>query len=161
MTRIQGVKTRRLTVHQDIPDVSEQVSKPGFLVEVLREDDGFLKHFGQTTFTVAYKDTIKAFHWHKTQDDLWFVATGKAVIVLYDLRKDSITRGVTQVLPAGKNDYKLILIPSGVAHGYKVVSEEPVLLFYHSTNPYNRDNPDEERIPWNDPTINFNWGSVG
>lgn len=160
MTDIQGVRTKELTVHRDIPDVSEQVSDPGFLVEVLREDDGFLKRFGQTTFTVAYRDTIKAFHWHRKQDDIWFVAAGKAVIVLHDLRENSLTFGVTQVITAGKDDYKLILIPMGVAHGYKVVSEEPVLLFYHSTRAYNRDDPDEERIPLNDPVIGFDWESV-
>ncbi|MEE9166914.1 MAG: dTDP-4-dehydrorhamnose 3,5-epimerase family protein [Candidatus Neomarinimicrobiota bacterium] len=137
------------------------MGKRGFLMEVLREDNGLLRKFGQTTFTVAYKDTIKAFHWHRKQDDIWFVATGKAVVVLHDLRKDSPTRGVTQIIRAGENDYKLILIPVGVAHGYKVVSKEPVLLFYHSTHAYNREHPDEERIPWNDSTIDFDWDSVG
>lgn len=160
MKTIHGVEINILTVHQDIPDVSEPVSMPGFLIEVLREDDDLFEKFGQTTFTVAYKDTIKAFHWHKTQDDLWFASTGKAKIVLYDLRKHSPTFGVTQVISAGEDDYKLILIPNGVAHGYKVVSEKPVLLFYHSTVPYNREKPDEERIPWNDPTIDFNWDTV-
>ncbi|MFQ6673570.1 MAG: dTDP-4-dehydrorhamnose 3,5-epimerase family protein, partial [Fidelibacterota bacterium] len=133
---------------------------PGFLMEVLRDDDGLLQRFGQTTFTVAYRDTIKAFHWHKKQDDLWFVATGRAAIVLHDLRPTSPTAGRTQVIMAGEGDYKLVLIPAGVAHGYKVVSAEPVLLFYHSTTSYDRDNPDEERIPWDDSTIDFDWSSV-
>jgi dTDP-4-dehydrorhamnose 3,5-epimerase len=61
---------------------------------------------------------------------------------------------------AGEGDYKLIVIPVGVAHGYKVVSEEPVLLFYHTTESYDPDNPDEERIPYNDPAIGFDWGSI-
>ena len=54
----------------------------------------------------------------------------------------------------------MIVIPVGVAHGYKVVSEEPVLLFYHTTESYDQDNPDEERIPYNDPAIGFDWGSI-
>ena len=45
----------------------------------------------------------------------------------------------------------------GVAHGYKVLSREPVLLFYHTTKPYNPQDPDEQRIPYNDPQINFDW----
>lgn len=154
---IEGVKIKKLKVWQDKPDLKQPNVKPGFLMEVLRSDEGLLQKFGQTTFTVAYPGTIKAFHWHKKQDDLWFVATGKAMIVLHDLRKNSKTYGKTQVIYAGKDDYKLIVIPAGVAHGYKVVSNEPVLLFYHTTEPYNAKNPDEERIAYNDPKIGFDW----
>lgn len=154
---IKGVKIKKLTVHQDIPDQRKKV-KPGFLMEVLRNDEGLLKQFGQTVFTVAYQGTIKAFHWHKKQDDLWFVATGKAMVVLHDLRENSPTKGETQVIMAGEGDYKLILIPQGVAHGYKVLSDKPVLLFYHTTEPYDAKNPDEERIPFDDQGIGFDWG---
>ncbi|MFQ6615753.1 MAG: dTDP-4-dehydrorhamnose 3,5-epimerase family protein [Fidelibacterota bacterium] len=160
MSGIDGVVIKKLTLHSDLPDLEDSPARPGFLMEVVREDDGLMSHFGQSTFTVAYEGTIKAFHWHRKQDDLWFVATGKAVVVLHDLRKGSPTFGLTQAITAGKDDYKVILIPSGVAHGYKVVSEEPVLLFYHSTRSYDRDNPDEERIPWNDSTIGFDWAGV-
>lgn len=163
---ISGVKIKNLTVYKDIPDTPSlspptlggEDSRIGFLMEVLRNDEGLLKKFGQTTFTVSYKGTIKAFHYHKKQDDLWFVATGKAIVVLYDLRKNSKTKGETQVISTGEGDYKLILIPKGVVHGYKVLSKEPVLLFYHTTESYNRANPDEERIPYDDPKIGFDWG---
>ncbi|MBU0707401.1 dTDP-4-dehydrorhamnose 3,5-epimerase family protein [Patescibacteria group bacterium] len=154
---IEGVIIKKLIIHKDIPDRDEDVNKPGFLMEVLRRDEGLLKKYGQTTFTVAYQDTIKAFHYHEKQDDLWFVATGKAMIVLYDMRDDSPSKGETQVILAGKDDYKLVVIPIGVAHGYKVLSEEPVLLFYHTTEPYNTDKPDEKRLPYDDPKIGFDW----
>lgn len=154
---IDGVKIKQLKIWKDKPDLAQPDVVPGFLMEVLRADEGLLPKFGQTTFTVAYKGTIKAFHWHKKQDDLWFVAAGKAMIVLYDLREDSKTFGETQVIYAGKDDYKLIVIPAGVAHGYKVLSNEPVLLFYHTTEPYNAKAPDEERMAHDDPRIGFDW----
>ena len=155
---IDGVKIKELTLHQDISDTPDELmTKPGFLLEVLRTDDGLLEKFGQSIFTVAYPGAIKAFHWHKNQADLWFVASGKAKIVLYDQRPDSATRGQTQVIYAGTNDYKLIVIPAGVVHGYKVIGDQPVMLFYHATESYNRDNPDEERIAYNDPRIGFDW----
>ena len=157
---IQGVKIKPLVVHKDISDMPSARSKKGFLIEVLRNDDGFLKKFGQTVFTLAYCGDIKGFHWHKKQDDLWFVATGKVGIVLHDLRKKSPTHSQTDVLYAGADDYKLVLIPKGVAHGYKVLSKEPVLLFYHVTELYNSKNPDEQRIPYNDPKIGFNWDAL-
>jgi len=156
---IDGVIIKKLKVHADIPDTDEILSQPGFLMEVLRADDKILKKFGQTTFTVAYQGTIKAFHFHEKQDDLWFVATGKAMVVLYDLRDGSPTQGKTQVIYAGEGDYKLIVIPVGVAHGYKVLSTEPVLLFYHTTESYNSSNPDEKRIAFDDDKIGFDWNS--
>lgn len=154
---IEGVKIKQLTVHKDIPDRDEDIGKPGFLMEVLRDDEQLLSRFGQSTMTLAYEGTIKAFHYHEHQDDLWFVATGKAMVVLHDLREDSPTKGETQVLTAGKDEYKLIVIPIGVAHGYKVLSQEPVILFYHTTSSYNPQQPDEKRLPYNDPSINFDW----
>ena len=138
---IDGVKIKNLIVHQDVPDTKDENSKKGFLVEVLRNDDELLDKFGQSTFTIAYHNTIKAFHWHKKQDDLWFISSGKAFVVLYDLRQKSPTYAKKQIISAGKDDYKLILIPRGVCHGYKVVSKEPVALFYHTTENYNVDKP--------------------
>ena len=64
---IEGVALKRLAVNCD---------DRGYLMEVLRADDPFFRGFGQTTYTVAYPGTIKAFHWHRRQDDLWFVAGG-------------------------------------------------------------------------------------
>lgn len=157
---IEGVIIKKLKVHQDIPDAEQAGIKPGFLMEVLRADESLLSKFGQSTFTVAYEGTIKAFHWHEQQDDLWFVASGRAVIVLHDLRENSPTKGKTELVSAGADDYKLIVIPAGVAHGYKVVSAEPVLLFYHTTEPYNAAAPDEKRIAWDDKKIHVDWNSI-
>jgi len=156
---IEGVKIKRLTIHQDIPDDPQSKIKPGFLIEILRADEALFKKFGQTTFTLAYPGTIKAFHWHKKQDDLWFIAQGQARVVLHDLRKKSKTYGKTQVIYTGQRDYKLILIPHGVAHGYKAEGRKPVLLFYHTTEPYNVKNPDEERLAPDDPKIGYDWRS--
>lgn len=154
---IDGVKVKQLTMRHDIPDVAQPAVQPGFLLEIVRDDDDLLQKFGQTTYTVAYKGTIKAFHWHLKQDDLWFVATGEAKIVLYDRRNNSPTKGEIQVIYAGEQNRVLVLIPAGVIHGYKVISDEPVALFYHTTESYNREHPDEERTPYDDPVIGFDW----
>lgn len=155
---IDGVKIKKLNVHKDIPDTDEPVEKEGYLMEVLRDDDGLLTKFGQTTFTVAYPGTIKAFHWHKKQDDLWFFSSGKAVVVLYDMREDSPTYGETQEIVCDAENYpQLILIPIGVAHGYKVLGNEPAHLLYHVTESYKADSPDEERIAYDDEKIGYDW----
>ncbi|MDO8559530.1 MAG: dTDP-4-dehydrorhamnose 3,5-epimerase family protein [bacterium] len=126
-------------------------------MEVVRDDEVLLSRFGQSTFTVTYPGAIKAFHWHRKQDDVWFVAGGTALVVLYDQRKNSPTFGQTQTTRAGKDDYKVIVIPAGVVHGYKVLGNEPVLLFYHTTQSYDAKDPDEERLAYDDPTISFDW----
>lgn len=157
---IDGVKIKELKVWNDNPDLEQKDVKPGVFMEILRNSEGLLSNFAQTNFSITHKGTIKAFHWHKYQDDLWFMASGKAAIVLYDQRKDSKTFGETQVVKAGTDDYKLVTIPVGVVHGYKVLSNDPCLLFYHVTKEYNAQSPDEERINPFDKTINFNWDSL-
>lgn len=157
---IDGVKIKNLTAHADIPDVLDSGIKKGMLAEIVRDDDNLLRRFGQSTLTISYKGTIKGFHWHERQDDLWFVASGKVLVVLYDLRAGSATFAQTQTMTSGEGDYKVILIPAGVAHAYKVVSEEPAMMFYHTSEHYNAENPDEKRIPHDDPKINFDWNKV-
>jgi dTDP-4-dehydrorhamnose 3,5-epimerase len=48
-----------------------------------------------------------------------------------------------------------ILIPPGVAHGYKVVGTEPGMLIYVTSSFYNPE--DEGRIPHNDERIQYDW----
>ena len=145
---IQGVVVKKLVKYCD---------DRGFFMEVLRNDDKLLKKFGQTSYTVTHPGVIKAFHYHKKQDDLWFVAYGMAQVVLYDMRKKSKTYKEIQVICAGEDNPVLILIPIGVAHGYRVLGNKPVCLFYHTTESYNPKSPDEERIAFDDPSIGFDW----
>src|ERR1700686_1975412 len=59
---------------------------------------------------------IKGLHYHLKQDDIWFFPPpSKAKVVLYDLRKDSPTRGQTQVVVAGGGQDLLVRIPPGAA----------------------------------------------
>ena len=148
MATIHDVVIKKLVTNSD---------DRGYFREVLRDDDHLLTRFGQTSFTKTYPGVIKAFHWHEQQDDLWYVADGMARVVLYDHRADSPTRGVTQVIYAGEDNPVLIVIPSGVAHGYQVLGNKPLLLFYHVTQSYNPSAPDELRIPFDDPEIGFDW----
>ena len=148
MGKIHDVVIKKLITHAD---------DRGYLREVLRDDDGLMSRFGQTTVTKTYPGVIKAFHWHEHQDDLWYVADGMARVVLYDRRPDSPTYGETQVVCAGEDNPVLIYIPAGVAHGYQVLGNKPVLLFYHVTRSYDPANPDEKRIPYDDPEIGFDW----
>lgn len=148
MGKIHDVVIKKLVTHAD---------DRGYFREVLRDDDNLLRRFGQTSITKTYPGVIKAFHWHQRQDDLWYVVDGMARVVLYDQRPDSPSEGETQVIYAGEDNPVLIVIPQGVAHGYQVLGNKPVVLFYHTTESYDPQAPDEERIPFDDPRIGFDW----
>jgi dTDP-4-dehydrorhamnose 3,5-epimerase len=100
---------------------------------------------------------IKAFHWHRQQVDIWFFTSGMAQVVLYDLRPESPTCRQTDVVIMGQRAPALLAIPIGVAHGYRVLGTEPAGLLYHTSEVYDPANPDEERIPYDDPAIGFDW----
>ena len=148
MGKIHDVVVKPLVTHSD---------DRGYFREILRDDDELLRRFGQTSITKSYPGVIKAFHWHQDQDDLWYVADGMARVVLYDRRDGSPTKGETQVIYAGEDNPVLIYIPTGVAHGYQVLGNKPVVMFYHVTKSYNPAEPDEMRIPFDDPEIGFDW----
>jgi len=148
MGKIHDVIVKPLVTHSD---------DRGYFRELLRDDDNILRHFGQTAVTKTYPGVIKAFHWHADQDDQWYVAQGTARIVLYDRRPESPTFKQTQVVYAGEDNPVLVHIPTGIAHGYQVLGDKPILLFYHVTKSYDPNNPDEERIAFDDPQIGFDW----
>jgi dTDP-4-dehydrorhamnose 3,5-epimerase len=145
---IDGVVVKECRVHTD---------DRGLLIEVVRDDEAVFRAVKQTTFTVAYPGVIKAFHWHRRQWDVWFFTTGMAQVVLHDLRPESPTRGATDVLFMGERRPATVAIPPGVAHGYRVLGTVPAGLVYHTTESYDPAAPDEERIPWDDPAIGFDW----
>ena len=150
--RIKGVCGKRLRVFPD---------DRGFLAELMRADDPFFgqafEGFGQTTVTMSYPGVIKAFHWHRRQDDAWYVVRGTVQTVLHDLRDGSPTKGVTEVYYMGEHHPILLIIPRGVAHGYRVLGNEPAYLLYHVSRPFDPQDPDEQRIPHDDPSIGFDW----
>lgn len=131
----------------------------GFFAEIIKEGEPIFKQIKQTSVTITFPGIIKAFHYHKKQWDVWFVAKGLAQVVLYDLREDSPTYKMTNVLYAGETNPLVISIPPFVVHGYKVLGSKEVLLFYHTTEPYDAKNPDEYRLPFDDAGIGFDWST--
>lgn len=145
---IDGVKIKQIKIFND---------DRGFFGEIMKQNEESFFEIKQTSYTETYPGVIKAFHWHKKQFDAWFVCKGDAQVVLYDLRASSPTYKETQVIYVGEKKFCLIIIPPNVAHGYRVLGNEKAGLFYHTSEAYNPENPDEERIDWNDSVINFDW----
>ena len=147
---IQGVEVKKLVRHPD---------DRGFFMEILRDDDELLKRFGQASLSKSYPGVIKAFHYHKRQDDIWFFPVGNAQVVLHDMREDSPTKGETNVFYLGEDNPQIVVIPVGVAHGYRVLGNTPAVIVYFTTESYDPKNPDEYRLAWDDPSIGFDWNT--
>jgi len=145
---INGVILKTLVRHCD---------DRGFFQEILRSDEGLLAQFGQSSMAKTFPGVIKAFHYHKLQEDLWFFPVGQAQVVLHDLREDSATYRETNVFYPGEDNPILILIPKGVAHGYSTLGSTPAVILYFTSLAYDRENPDEFRLPYDDPGIGFDW----
>ncbi len=145
---IQGVEVKQLTRHAD---------ERGFLMELLRSDDPIFTKFGQCYVSMNYPEVVRAWHYHKKQDDYFVVVKGMVKVGLYDTREGSPTRGEVSELYLGDNNNIVLKIPAGVAHGYKTVGVEPSLLVNFPTEVYDREEPDEYRLPWNTDQIPFDW----
>ncbi|HBY62699.1 MAG TPA: dTDP-4-dehydrorhamnose 3,5-epimerase [Solibacterales bacterium] len=131
----------------------------GYFFELMRSRQGLVAGFPaestQVSAAVNYPGIIKAFHIHRHQTDCWGAAIGMLQVALADLRPDSPTFGRRNTIYTGSLRPWQILIPPGVAHGYKVISREPAVLIYVTDRFY--DPADEGRIPYNDAGINYDW----
>jgi dTDP-4-dehydrorhamnose 3,5-epimerase len=131
----------------------------GYFLEVARLGQGLVADFPaastQISTALNYPGIIKAFHFHKFQTDYWVPAAGLLQVALVDLRRGSKTFGVKNTIYLGALRPWQLLIPPGVAHGYKVIGEQPSLLVYVTNRTY--DPKDEGRIPYNDTGIAYDW----
>jgi len=131
----------------------------GYFLEVIRLGAGLAAHFPaastQVSVALSYPGTIKAFHYHRHQTDFWVPSAGMFQVALVDLRKNSPTFGARNTLYVGALRPWQLLIPPGVAHGYKVIGATPGILAYVTDRFYNP--KDEGRIPYNEPHINYDW----
>lgn len=145
---IDGVMVKKLKWNTD---------ERGKLMEILRIDDDIYSEFGQVYVTTAYPNVVKAWHYHKLQDDYMTVVKGMMKIVLYDGRENSKTKGEVNVFYVGEHSPMVVRIPKEVYHGFMCVSENEAYVINVVTKPYNRDNPDEYRLPWNTDKIPYDW----
>jgi dTDP-4-dehydrorhamnose 3,5-epimerase len=147
---ISGVSVRPLALWPD---------DRGWFLEVARMGQGDVADFDptrtQVSSALSYPGTIKAFHFHQHQTDLWVPVAGMFQVALVDLRRESPTWGVKNTLYVGALRSWSIKVPAGVGHGYKVIGADPGVLVYLTNQFYNPD--DEGRIPYNNSSIHYDW----
>jgi dTDP-4-dehydrorhamnose 3,5-epimerase len=147
---IAGVRVQPLSIFPD---------DRGYFLEVQRFGRGLAADFPATRSQISaalnFAGTVKAFHFHLHQTDCWTPVKGMLQVALVDLRLGSLTFGRRNTIYAGPLRPWQVLIPPGVAHGYKVIGNEEALLVYMTDQFYNPQ--DEGRIPYNDSSINYDW----
>lgn len=140
---LEGIKVFEL---RRIPD------ERGFFAEILRQDwKDFLENewMAQANLSYSYPGIIRAWHRHlRGQTDYFIVVKGAMKICAYDEEK-----GELDEIIASEHKLQVVRIPGHYWHGTKTVGNKPSLTIYFVTKLYNYNDPDEQRRPWNDPTI--------
>ena len=124
----------------------------GFFSEIMRIDWKDL--FGddevvQANLSITYPGIVRAWHRHlRGQVDYFVVVRGAAKICAYDEE----TGELDEIVSTEKN-LQVVRIPGHYWHGFKAIGVEPVYVVYFVNRLYDYANPDEERRPWDDPSI--------
>lgn len=140
-----------------VQDLKKNVDERGFFAEVIRLDWKDLlgeDSIVQANLSFTYPGTIRAWHRHnRGQVDYFIVLKGSIKICAYDDKQGSPTHGQLDELVAGGEKLQVVRIPGHYWHGTKTLGDKPSLTVYCVNRLYDTKNPDEERRPWNDPSI--------
>ncbi len=144
---IDGVEIKELTLFTD---------ERGLFSEIIRGSDSFFRDsFAQLSYSMSFSGVAKAWHLHREQTDWMCVLVGDVKLALYDLREDSPTyRRLMEIFMGETLGRKVVKIPPGVAHGYRIVNG-PMHIIYVTDREY--DPSDELRLPHDDPEIGYDW----
>ena len=113
---IEGVKIKKLKKYED---------ERGWLIEIFRNDEDdyqpAMSYISQTKPGV-----IRGPHEHVYQTDVFvFLGPGSFELHLWDARENSSTKGEYFHEIFGQDNPASVIVPPGVVHGYKCVSNEP------------------------------------
>lgn len=136
----------------------------GFFLESFNEramlELGIDEHFVQDNHSCSSRNVLRGLHYQirHPQGKLVRVVAGEILDVAVDLRRRSPTFGAWDAVRLSGENKRMLWIPSGFAHGFRVVSEKAHVL-YKATDYYS---PEHERtLAWNDPELKINWELEG
>ena len=128
----------------------------GAMIELLRLEvdrppglEGFEP--AQLNYSTLEPGTIKAFHLHRRQTDVWFVPPeDRVLLVLVDVREGSATENSVVRLCLGNGQSRVVRVPPGVAHGCRNIGTASARIIYFTDLYFSADpeETDEGRLPW-------------
>jgi len=113
-------------------------------------------NFVQDNHSRSASGILRGLHYQTehAQGKLVRVTSGAVFDVAVDLRKSSPTVGQWFGAPLSAENYKMMWVPPGFAHGFYVTSDYADFL-YKCTDIYHPDS--EKTLAWNDPTVGIEW----
>lgn len=115
---INGVIIKKIEKYED---------NRGWLAEIFRRDElDFDMSMAYVSLTKP--GIIRGPHEHVAQSDCFvFLGPGSFRLYLWDRRESSSTNGEALELEVGADNPTLVIVPPGVVHGYKCISDIPAL----------------------------------
>lgn len=131
----------------------------GFNQRVMREI-GIDEEFVQDNHSFSRRNVLRGMHYQvqRSQGKLVRVITGEILDVVIDLRRSSPTFGGWEAVNLSQQNHKMIWVPAGFAHGFRVLSDGADVL-YKTTDFYFPNF--EKTIAWNDPDLKIDWQLKG
>ena len=132
----------------------------GFFLESYSErafaELGIYERFVQDNHSLSSRNVLRGLHYqiHQPQGKLVRAITGEILDVALDLRQSSATFGKWETFRLSGDNKRMLWVPAGFAHGFRVVSETAHVT-YKATDFYA---PQHERtVVWNDPYLAIDW----
>ena len=143
---IEGVQIIPL---KRIPDVR------GTIMHGVRADS-LLNPFGELYFKKLYPNVISGWHVHESMILNYICIEGMMRTVLYDMRDNSLTKGMIQEIYYGDDNYVLAHIPSGIANASESLIS-PYSIFCNVASEPHNPNIKYQRIDPTSKEIPFDW----
>jgi len=136
----------------------------GFFLESYNErafaELGIEERFVQDNHSSSRRNVLRGLHYQikHPQGKLVRVVEGDVLDVAVDVRRSSPTFGRWEAVRLSGENKRMLWIPVGFAHGFRVISESAQVL-YKATDYYA---PEYERtLAWNDPDLEIDWALEG
>jgi dTDP-4-dehydrorhamnose 3,5-epimerase len=117
---------------------------------------GITETFVQDNHSSSSRNVLRGLHYQvkRPQGKLVRVAEGEILDVAVDMRRSALTFGRWEAVRLSGENKRMLWIPAGFAHGFRVFSETAHVL-YKATDFYS---PEYERtLAWNDSDLKIDW----
>ncbi|MFH1582941.1 MAG: dTDP-4-dehydrorhamnose 3,5-epimerase family protein [Candidatus Falkowbacteria bacterium] len=106
-----------------IKKISKNEDSRGWLAEFYRQDE--IKYRPVMSYlSVTKAGVARGPHEHKSQTDGFvFIGPSNFELYLWDRRENSLTNGEHVKIQVGGNNPVLVIVPPGIVHGYKNISD--------------------------------------
>lgn len=118
-------------------------------------ENGIDVEFRESYYSISKKDVIRGMHFQippRDHEKLVYVAEGKVLDVVLDLRKNSKSFGKSISIELTSENGRLLFIPKGLAHGFKSLQDNTMMVYNVATE-YNPEC--DFGISWN--SFGFDW----